>query len=148
MSCSETEIIELSCSVHDHNHLDEVANKSSTSTLTSTLIETSKTKVSVVSVEDTPRRCHQTDLKILGRSRIKEGWWAGAVDVEMNGQTLLMKRYEGSSQEALQVCHVLVEVQRSPLSGVLIQSIGVRTCRLWSKRSEAYRCYRWSPTDC
>ncbi|KAI0944487.1 hypothetical protein AcW1_002181 [Taiwanofungus camphoratus] len=43
------------------------------------------------------RRYHQSELIIQGRSRIKEGWWAGAMDVQAGGQRSLAKRYEGSA---------------------------------------------------
>lgn len=51
-----------------------------------------------------PRRlCYQTDLKMLGRSRIKDGWWGGAVEVQLDEQVLLMKRYDGPVEESRHV---------------------------------------------
>ncbi|KAH9948499.1 hypothetical protein B0H21DRAFT_237381 [Amylocystis lapponica] len=40
------------------------------------------------------RRYHQSELVLKGRSRIKEGWWAGASES-------LVKRYEGIRRDAL-----------------------------------------------
>ncbi|OBZ74650.1 hypothetical protein A0H81_05439 [Grifola frondosa] len=48
------------------------------------------------------RRYHQSEHVIRSRSRIKEGWWAGAVEGDINGQRALMKRYEGGRAQAMQ----------------------------------------------
>ncbi|KAI0758336.1 hypothetical protein BC629DRAFT_1552081 [Irpex lacteus] len=49
------------------------------------------------------RRCHQSDLKILGRSRIKGGWWGGTVEVEFDGCTRLLKRYDGPTDTSKKI---------------------------------------------
>ncbi|KAI0686364.1 Spc98 family-domain-containing protein [Cytidiella melzeri] len=46
------------------------------------------------------RPCHHTELKILGRSRIKEGWWAGTVEAELDGHNWVLKRYNGALEDA------------------------------------------------
>ncbi|KAF7966754.1 hypothetical protein HWV62_37209 [Athelia sp. TMB] len=46
------------------------------------------------------RRYHQSEVTLQGRSRLKEGWWAGAVEGQAGGQHALVKRYEGEKGQA------------------------------------------------
>ena len=42
-----------------------------------------------------------------GKSRtIKDGWWAGSLEGEVNGQKSLMLRYEGDRKSAMKVNHI------------------------------------------
>lgn len=49
------------------------------------------------------RRYHQSEVRLHGRSRLKDGWWAGGMEVQVGGQAALIKRYEGKGQAAM-VC--------------------------------------------
>lgn len=79
------------------------------------------------------RRCHQTELRLITRSRVKDGWWAGTTEVEINGQIVMLKRYEGSLREATQVwcfnhlCQQTCEVKFTP------RSYGRMTSPSWTK---------------
>ncbi|KAH7921126.1 hypothetical protein BV22DRAFT_1132533 [Leucogyrophana mollusca] len=46
------------------------------------------------------RRYHQSDIMLRGRSRLKEGWWEGGMEVQVQGQNALIKRYEGQKDHA------------------------------------------------
>ncbi|KAI0742707.1 hypothetical protein C8Q80DRAFT_1221158 [Daedaleopsis nitida] len=47
-------------------------------------------------------RYHQSQFRFKGKSRnIKEGWWAGGVEGQVDGQKSLMLRYEGDRQKAM-----------------------------------------------
>ncbi|KZT64856.1 hypothetical protein DAEQUDRAFT_769357 [Daedalea quercina L-15889] len=46
------------------------------------------------------RRYEQPHVSFKGGSRIKEGWWAGARQADIEGRILLAKTYEGSSYAA------------------------------------------------
>ncbi|KAF7793784.1 hypothetical protein EIP86_004905 [Pleurotus ostreatoroseus] len=43
-------------------------------------------------------RYHRSQMKIIGRSNIKEGWWAGCVKVNLGTTTVFMKQYDGDVQ--------------------------------------------------
>lgn len=47
------------------------------------------------------RRYHQSEVRLHGRSRLKDGWWAGGMEVQVGGQAALIKRYEGKGQAAM-----------------------------------------------
>jgi hypothetical protein len=49
------------------------------------------------------RRFHQSDIVLRGRSRLKEGWWLDALEVQIDGRQTLVKRYQGSRAEAAKV---------------------------------------------
>lgn len=49
------------------------------------------------------RRYHQSELLLRGLSRSREGWWAGTVQAEVDGQQVIVKRYEGARDGALEV---------------------------------------------
>ncbi|KAF9238341.1 hypothetical protein BU15DRAFT_62547 [Melanogaster broomeanus] len=40
------------------------------------------------------RRYHQSEVMLRGRSRLKDGWWAGAMEVQVHGQPVLIKKYD------------------------------------------------------
>ncbi|KAH0833953.1 hypothetical protein J3R83DRAFT_11170 [Lanmaoa asiatica] len=46
------------------------------------------------------RRYHQSKIALRGRSRIKEGWWAGGMEVQVQGQPALIKRYDDPKAKA------------------------------------------------
>ncbi|KAI1790577.1 hypothetical protein LXA43DRAFT_890846 [Ganoderma leucocontextum] len=47
-------------------------------------------------------RYHQSQFRMKGKSRtIKDGWWAGALEGEVNDQKSLMLRYEGDRKNAM-----------------------------------------------
>ncbi|KAG6812613.1 hypothetical protein H0H92_001832 [Tricholoma furcatifolium] len=47
------------------------------------------------------RRYHQSEVHLRGKSKLKNGWWAGASPVEVDGRPSLIKRYEGPTELAL-----------------------------------------------
>lgn len=49
------------------------------------------------------RRYHQSDLLLRGLSRTRERWWAGTAQAEVDGQSVIVKRYEGPREGALEV---------------------------------------------
>lgn len=52
-------------------------------------------------------RYHQSQFRMKGKSRtIKDGWWAGSLEGEVNGQKSLMLRYEGDRKSAMKVNHI------------------------------------------
>ena len=56
-----------------------------------------------------------------GRSCLKDGWWSGGMEVQVNGQNALIKRYEGAKDQAARVskislCHKCIDV--SPRTGL------------------------------
>ncbi|KAJ7656678.1 hypothetical protein B0H17DRAFT_358540 [Mycena rosella] len=46
------------------------------------------------------RRYHQSEVILRGRSRVEDGWWSGASEAQVNGQSTLLKRYEGPRTDA------------------------------------------------
>lgn len=40
------------------------------------------------------RRYHQSEIMLRGRSCLKEGWWAGGMEVQVQGQPALIRRYD------------------------------------------------------
>ena len=38
---------------------------------------------------------HQSDVRMIGRSKIKDGWWAGCLDADIAGHKVTIKRYDG-----------------------------------------------------
>lgn len=49
------------------------------------------------------RQYHQSEVRLQGRSRLKDGWWAGAVEGQAGGQNALVKLYEGEKGQAAKV---------------------------------------------
>lgn len=49
------------------------------------------------------RRYHQSDIILRGRSCLKEGWWAGGMEVQVQGQPALIKRYDDPKVKAPRV---------------------------------------------
>lgn len=49
------------------------------------------------------RRYHQADVLLRGLSRMREKWWTGTAQAEVDGQRVVVKRYEGSREGALEV---------------------------------------------
>ncbi|KAG2352208.1 hypothetical protein BDR07DRAFT_1616021 [Suillus spraguei] len=54
-------------------------------------------ELSSLSLEDDHgfRRYHQSEVILRGRSRLQDGWWAGATEVQVQGQRALIKKYDG-----------------------------------------------------
>ncbi|KAG6374029.1 hypothetical protein JVT61DRAFT_4667 [Boletus reticuloceps] len=46
------------------------------------------------------RRYHQSEVILRGRSCLKEGWWAGGMEVQVQGQPALIKRYDDPKTKA------------------------------------------------
>ncbi|KAG1744363.1 hypothetical protein EDB19DRAFT_1694694 [Suillus lakei] len=46
------------------------------------------------------RRFHQSEVILRGRSRLQDGWWAGATEVQVQGQRALIKKYDGDKDHA------------------------------------------------
>lgn len=46
------------------------------------------------------RRYHQSEVILRGRSRLQDGWWAGATEVQVQGQQALIKKYDGDKDPA------------------------------------------------
>ncbi|KAJ7468590.1 hypothetical protein FB451DRAFT_1039570 [Mycena latifolia] len=46
------------------------------------------------------RRYHQSEVVLRGPSRVRGGWWSGASEAQVNGQSSLIKRYEGPRTDA------------------------------------------------
>ncbi|KAF5375353.1 hypothetical protein D9615_008027 [Tricholomella constricta] len=47
------------------------------------------------------RRYHQSEIRLKGNSKLKDGWWAGVSAAEVEGRLSLIKRYEGPNEQAL-----------------------------------------------
>lgn len=59
------------------------------------------------------RRYHQSEIMLRGRSCIEEGWWAGGMEVQVQGQPALIKRYDDSKAQASRVSDHLSHTQQS-----------------------------------
>ncbi|KII83852.1 hypothetical protein PLICRDRAFT_444120 [Plicaturopsis crispa FD-325 SS-3] len=46
------------------------------------------------------RRYHSSEVRLRGRSRLKDDWWSGAVEGHVNGQKSLIKKYDGPREQA------------------------------------------------
>ncbi|KAG0707229.1 hypothetical protein DFH29DRAFT_823835 [Suillus ampliporus] len=46
------------------------------------------------------RRYHQSEITLRGRSRLQDGWWAGATEVQVQGQRALIKKYDDDKDSA------------------------------------------------
>ncbi|KAG2143431.1 uncharacterized protein EDB93DRAFT_1156157 [Suillus bovinus] len=46
------------------------------------------------------RRYHQSDVILRGRSRLQGGWWADAMEVQVQGQRALIKKYDDDKDNA------------------------------------------------
>ncbi|KIJ18169.1 hypothetical protein PAXINDRAFT_154070 [Paxillus involutus ATCC 200175] len=46
------------------------------------------------------RRYHQSEVMLRGRSRLKDGWWGGAMEVQVQGQPALIKKYDDPKDHA------------------------------------------------
>ncbi|KAG1894412.1 uncharacterized protein F5891DRAFT_1062579 [Suillus fuscotomentosus] len=46
------------------------------------------------------RRYHQSEVILRGRSRLQNGWWAGATEVQVQGQRALIKKYDDDKDNA------------------------------------------------
>lgn len=46
------------------------------------------------------RRYHQSEVILRGRSRLQDGWWAGATEVQVQGQRALIKKYDDDKDHA------------------------------------------------
>ncbi|KZT64855.1 hypothetical protein DAEQUDRAFT_769356 [Daedalea quercina L-15889] len=69
-------------------------------------------------------RYHQSDMVLRGRSRIQEGWWAGAAQADIDGQRVLVKRYEGPRDTARERWRHDVEVFRRVCDADLAHMLG------------------------
>lgn len=49
------------------------------------------------------REYHQSEIILQGRSKIKDGWWAGTLEVPLEGRIVTIKRYEGEREKALEL---------------------------------------------
>lgn len=49
------------------------------------------------------RRYHQSEIILRGRSCIKEGWWAGGMEVQVQGQPALIKKYDDPKAQSHRV---------------------------------------------
>ncbi|KAH8083805.1 hypothetical protein BXZ70DRAFT_1012117 [Cristinia sonorae] len=74
------------------------------------------------------RTFHQSDIIMKGRSRIREGWWAGTVEVEVevgSNKLAALKRYEGPVDVALKRWRRDVDILTNLRHAVLPQLLGV-----------------------
>ncbi|KAF9219368.1 hypothetical protein BS17DRAFT_789562 [Gyrodon lividus] len=46
------------------------------------------------------RRYHQSEIMLRGRSRLKDGWWGGAMEVQVQSQLALIKKYDAPKNQA------------------------------------------------
>ncbi|KAF8836679.1 hypothetical protein BDN67DRAFT_973870 [Paxillus ammoniavirescens] len=46
------------------------------------------------------RRYHQSEVMLRGRSRLKDGWWGGAMEVQVQDQPALIKKYDDPKDHA------------------------------------------------
>ncbi|KAJ7619431.1 hypothetical protein FB45DRAFT_930778 [Roridomyces roridus] len=46
------------------------------------------------------RRYHQSEVTLRGRSRMEDGWWSGTSEAQVDGQSSLIKRYDGPRDAA------------------------------------------------
>ncbi|KAG1728218.1 hypothetical protein EDB19DRAFT_1747770 [Suillus lakei] len=46
------------------------------------------------------RRYHQSEVILRGRSQLQDGWWAGATEVQVQGQRALIKKYDDDKDHA------------------------------------------------
>ncbi|KAG2035504.1 hypothetical protein BDR03DRAFT_962428 [Suillus americanus] len=46
------------------------------------------------------RRYHQSEVILRGRSRLQDRWWAGATEVQVQGQRALIKKYDDDKDHA------------------------------------------------
>lgn len=46
------------------------------------------------------RRYHQSEVILRGRSLLQDGWWAGATEVQVQGQRALLKKYDNDKDHA------------------------------------------------
>ncbi|KAG1728864.1 uncharacterized protein EDB91DRAFT_1060284 [Suillus paluster] len=46
------------------------------------------------------RRYHQSEIILRGCSRLQDGWWAGATEVQVQGQRALIKKYDDDKDSA------------------------------------------------
>lgn len=46
------------------------------------------------------RRYHQSEVILRGRSRLQDGWWAGATEVQVQGRRALIKKYDDDKDDA------------------------------------------------
>ncbi|KAF8064152.1 hypothetical protein FPV67DRAFT_1698491 [Lyophyllum atratum] len=47
------------------------------------------------------RRYHQSEVRLKGKSNMKDGWWAGASAADVEGRPALVKRYDGQAKQAI-----------------------------------------------
>ncbi|KAG1758128.1 hypothetical protein EDD22DRAFT_972357 [Suillus occidentalis] len=59
-------------------------------------------KLSSLTLEDDHgfRRYHQSEVILRGRSQLQDRWWAGATEVQVQGQRALIKKYDGDKDPA------------------------------------------------
>ncbi|EPS97305.1 hypothetical protein FOMPIDRAFT_157411 [Fomitopsis schrenkii] len=74
--------------------------------------------------DDGFRRYHQSDLLLRGLSRTRERWWAGTAQAEVDGQSVIVKRYEGPREGALERWKGDVEVLRRYRGGEMARMLG------------------------
>ncbi|KIK80862.1 hypothetical protein PAXRUDRAFT_764104 [Paxillus rubicundulus Ve08.2h10] len=46
------------------------------------------------------RRYHQSEVMLRGRSRLQDSWWRGAMEVQVQGQPVLIKKYDDPKDHA------------------------------------------------
>ncbi|KAF8891032.1 hypothetical protein BD779DRAFT_1784896 [Infundibulicybe gibba] len=46
------------------------------------------------------RRYHQSEVRLMGRAPVRDGWWGGSSLAEADGRKVLAKRYEGPQAQA------------------------------------------------
>ncbi|PIL25894.1 hypothetical protein GSI_11647 [Ganoderma sinense ZZ0214-1] len=70
-------------------------------------------------------RYHQSQFRMKGKSRtIKDGWWAGALEGEVNGQKSLMLRYDGDRKSAMKL--VGYSNDETPTPFILLANVQTR----------------------
>ncbi|KAI0727784.1 hypothetical protein C8Q72DRAFT_838607 [Fomitopsis betulina] len=74
--------------------------------------------------DDGFRRYHQADVLLRGLSRMREKWWTGTAQAEVDGQRVVVKRYEGSREGALERWKSDVEVLRRYGNGDMVRMLG------------------------
>ncbi|KAH9834409.1 uncharacterized protein C8Q71DRAFT_849287 [Rhodofomes roseus] len=70
------------------------------------------------------RRYHQSDLALRGRSRTQEGWWASTAQAEVDGQRVLVKRYEGPRDAACEQWRHDLDILRHAPHAEVVRMLG------------------------
>ncbi|KAG5641669.1 hypothetical protein DXG03_004518 [Asterophora parasitica] len=97
-SSSTSQLVVSPTSLHAPSTLvSESATETSSS---SAMVDDEIVSSSVLDSRGQFRRYHQSDVRLRSRSRLKDGWWAGASVGDVDGRPSLIKRYEGPTEVA------------------------------------------------